>query len=64
MDLVKDNTISLSKAPKSHVKLITCMNNDNVFDLNISVVFAMSNQLGGLVPKSQDLVISICLGEG
>ena len=40
------------------------MNIDIVFDLLISVVFAMSPQIGVLEPKSQDLVISFCLGEG
>ena len=39
------------------------MNNDNGFDLIIAVVFSMSTQLGGIGPKSQDLVISIRLGE-
>ena len=39
------------------------MNNDYGFDLIIAVVFVMSTQLGGLVPKSQDLVISFFLGE-
>ena len=34
-----------SKAPKSHVKLITYMNNDNGFDLFIDVAFFMSHQL-------------------
>ena len=33
------------------------MNNDNGFDLIIAVVFAISTQLGGFGPKSQDLVI-------
>ena len=51
------------KLPKSHVKIITYMNNDNVSDLIISVVFAMSTQLGGIGPKFQELVISFCLGE-
>ena len=40
------------------------MNNDNGFDLLIVVVFAMSPQLGGLGPKSKDLVIYFHLGEG
>ena len=39
------------------------MNNDNVFYLLIYVVFDISNQIGGLGTKSQDLVISFCLGE-
>ena len=51
--LVKDNTISSSKPPKSHVKLITYMNNDNAFDLLIAVFFAMSPQLGRLGSKAQ-----------
>ena len=39
------------------------MNNDNGFDLIIDVLFTMSPQLGVLVPNSQDLVISFCLGK-
>ena len=50
--LVKDNTISSSKVPISHVKLITYMNDDNGFGLLIYVVFSMSPQLGGIVTKS------------
>ena len=40
------------------------MNNDNVFDLFIAIVFVIIPQLGGLVHKAQDLVISFNLGEG
>ena len=40
------------------------MNFDNGFDLIIAVVFVMSPQLGGLGPKSQDLVAIFSLGEG
>ena len=61
--MVKDTTIYSSKAPKSHVKLVTYMHNDNGFYLLISVVFAMSPQLGGLGTKYQDLVIPFFLGE-
>ena len=39
------------------------MNKDNVYDLLIAVVFAIIPQLGGLGPKSQDLVISLHIGE-
>ena len=39
------------------------MNNDNEFYLLIDVVFSMSLQLGGLGPKSQDLLIYFFLGE-
>ena len=39
------------------------MNNDNGSDLLIAVFLAMSNQLGGLGPRSQDLVVSFRLGE-
>ena len=39
------------------------MNNYNVFDLLIAVVFNMSPQLGVLGPKDQYLGISFCLGE-
>ena len=61
---VKDTTVSLSKAPKSHVKLGTHMHYDNGFEIFIAVIFNMSPQLGGLWPKAQDLVIQFCLGEG
>ena len=40
------------------------MNNDNIFDLLITVVFAMIPKLVGLVTKAQDLVISFCISEG
>ena len=40
------------------------MNNDNEFDLLISVVLSMSPQLGGIGTKSQELEISFFLGEG
>ena len=49
--LAKYDTIPSSKPPTSHVKLITDMNIDNRLDLLNSIVFAMSNQLGGLGPK-------------
>ena len=42
VDPVKDNTISSSKASKSYVKIITYMNNENLFDSLIVVVFVMS----------------------
>ena len=48
----------------SHVKLVSHMHYDNGFELIITVVFNMSPQLGGVVNKSQDLVIPFCLGEG
>ena len=54
--LVKDTTINSSIPPKSHVKIVTYMNSDNVFDILLGVVFSISHQLGGIVPKSQDLV--------
>ena len=62
--LVKDATISSSKAPKSHVKLVIYMNHYNGFDLLVAVVFSVSPQLGMLWPKAQDLVISFRHGEG
>ena len=40
------------------------MNYDNVFEILIAVVFAMSPQLGGLGTKAQDLVIPFRLDEG
>ena len=40
------------KYKNSHVKIITYMNNDNGFDLIISLVFAINPQLGGLEVKS------------
>ena len=42
---VKDTTISSSKAPHSHVKLVTYMNNYNDFELIIAAVFARSPQI-------------------
>ena len=33
------------------------MYNDNLFDILISVVFVISPQIGGLGPKTQDIVI-------
>ena len=53
--LVKDTTLSSSKSPKSHVKIVTYMHNENDFDVLISVVFDMSPQLGGLDPKIKNL---------
>ena len=64
VNFVKDTNISLSKAPKSYVKLFTYMYYGNLFEMFIAVVFSMSPQLGGLGPKSQDLVIHFRLGEG
>ena len=61
--LVKDTTISSSKAPTSHVKLIKYINNNNIFHLLIAVVFSMIPQPGGLGTKAQDLVISFHVGE-
>ena len=61
---VKYNTISLSKGPKYHIKIITYINNDNGFEINIAVVFAMSPQLGGIGPKSQKNLASFRIGEG
>ena len=63
-NLVKDETIPSSKAPKLYVNLIKYINIDNGFDLLIAVYFSMSTQLGELGPKSQYLVISFRLGEG
>ena len=40
------------------------MHYDNVSVLLITVVFSVIPQLGGLGPKSQDLVITFFLGEG
>ena len=40
------------------------MNNENVFDILIPVVFSISLQLGLLGTKSQELVISFRLVEG
>ena len=62
--LFEYTTISSSKSPKSRVKLVTYMYCDNGFELLIVVVFFISPQLGGLVPKSQDLVIPFNPGEG
>ena len=51
VSIAKDTTISSSKSLKSHVKIITYMNNDNSFNLLIDVVFSMINQLIVIVPK-------------
>ena len=59
--LVKYENIPSSKAPKSHLKLITYTNNENGLDILIGAVFATSPQLWGLGPKYQDLVIYFCL---
>ena len=56
VNIVKDATISSSKAPKSHVKLVTHMHYDNGFELLIAVFFAISPQLGGIGHKAQYLV--------
>ena len=64
VNLVKYETISSSKSTNLNVKLITYLNNNNVFDFLIAVVFFMRYQLGGLGPKSQDLRIHFCPGEG
>ena len=40
------------------------MNNENGFDLLVSVLFVMSPQLRGLGSKDQYLMISFRLGEG
>ena len=40
----------------SQMKLVRYMKNDNIFDLLVSVVFAMIPQLDGIEPKAQDLV--------
>ena len=57
-NIVKDTTIKSSTASKSHIKLITCTNNENVFDLLVPVVFSMIPQIGGIGPKVQDFVTS------
>ena len=62
VNLVKYETISSYKAPKSHFKIITYMNIYNGFGLLVAVFLAMIRQLGVLRPKSQDLVSSFCLG--
>ena len=61
--LVKDTTISSSKSPKSHVKIITNMQYDNVFEPLIAAVLSVSPQRG-LVPKAQYLVIPFRICEG
>ena len=40
------------------------MNNENVFDLLISLVIAINPQLGRLGPRDQEFLISSSLGEG
>ena len=55
--IAKYDTIIFSKAPKSYVKLITYINNDNGFDLIVAVLFDISRQIGVIRPKYQDIVI-------
>ena len=43
--LVKDTAINSSTAQKSHVKLITYINIDNIYNLLVAVVFFISPQL-------------------
>ena len=62
--IVKDTTISSSKAPKSHVNLVTYIHYKNICELLIAFFLAMSPQLGGLGPKYYDLLILFRLGEG
>ena len=62
--LSNNETITFSKAPKSQIKLITCINIDNRFDLIFNALFAMSTQLGGIGIKYQYLVISFFLDKG
>ena len=57
VDLAKYAIIHSSTAPILHFKLITYMNLDRLFDLIVVFVFTISPQLGGLGPKSQDLVV-------
>ena len=64
VQLVKDTTISSSKAPKSHVKIVTHMHYDNGFKPHIAVLFYISPKLGGLGRKAQDLVIPFLLHQG
>ena len=40
------------------------MNTGNGFDLLMDVFSYMSNQLGGIVPKAKNLVVSFRLEEG
>ena len=56
--------IHQSTASKLNVKLITNMNIENVFDILVDVVFYISPKIGGIGPKSQDLVIPFCFKYG
>ena len=55
--LVKNTNVSSSKAPKSHIKLVTHMYYDNGFEFLFTIIFNISPQLGGLGPRDQELVI-------
>ena len=55
--LVKDITLSSSKPPKSHVKLVTHMHYKNGFELLIAVIFKMIPKIGGVGTKAEDLVV-------
>ena len=56
--------MKLNVLPKSHVELITYMNNHNLFYLMFAVVFATSYQLVGLGPDPLYPVTSLTLQQG
>ena len=56
--LVNVTTINSSKEPKSHVKFVTYMNNDNGFDILVSIVFYISPKLISIRTNAQNLVTS------
>ena len=62
--LVNVTTINSSKGPKSNVKFVTYMNNDNGFDILVAVVFGVITQLGGIGTKAQYPITSFNLTEG
>ena len=56
-----DDTINPDVLPKSHVKLINYMNNNNGFYIMVYVAFNTSPQLGGLATKPTAIVTDITL---
>ena len=62
--LAKYTTIHSSKAPESHVKIITYMNIENRFYLLAAVVFIMGTQLGLIGKNLKNLLFTFALEEG
>ena len=54
----------MNVSPKSYVKLITYIKNDNGFDLMVDVAFFISPQIEGLVPETYYFVTSFTFHQG